>query len=64
MTDKPAKPAAKPAAKRASTRTVKPRLRKPNHDEISQRAYYIHLEGGGSDELENWIRAERELTAA
>ena len=29
-------------------------------EEIATRAYYIHLEGG-SDPLENWVRAEREL---
>jgi hypothetical protein len=37
--------------------------RKPSHDEIAKRAYFIHLEEGGRDELENWLRAERELTA-
>lgn len=32
-------------------------------DEIAMRAYAIHLSGSGGDELENWLRAERELLA-
>lgn len=60
MTDKPARP----ASKRASTRTLKAKTRTPDHDEVSERAYFIHLEEGGDDELGNWLRAERELTAA
>ncbi len=31
--------------------------------EIAARAYAIHLSGSGGDELENWLRAERELLA-
>ncbi len=66
--------AATPAKKRVRTtsvtttrvRTTKPKAtrRSPNHGEISERAYYIFLEEGGSDERENWLRAERELMAA
>jgi DUF2934 family protein len=64
MTEKPAK-AAKPAAsKPAGSRKPKTTRRKPDQDEISKRAYFIHLEQGGSDQLANWLRAERELTAA
>jgi hypothetical protein len=33
------------------------------HDEIAARAYEIHLSEEGGDELENWLRAERELIA-
>jgi len=50
-----AAPAAKPR-----TRT---RRRKPTHDQIAARAYFIALDGGG-DEIANWLQAERELTAA
>ena len=54
----------KPARKRATTAQVKvkhaPRV---EHAEIAQRAYYIHLDEGCSNELDNWLRAERELTA-
>jgi hypothetical protein len=58
MTEKPAKPAAK------RTRKPKTILQQPSHTEISERAYYIHLEDPGADELGNWLRAERELAAA
>jgi Protein of unknown function (DUF2934) len=76
-TDKPAKPAAKrttrsaakpaatkakPAAKRTSkSRAKKPKERTPEHEDIAQRAYYIHLEEGGGNQVEHWLRAEREL---
>jgi hypothetical protein len=61
MSEKPAKPA---ASKAAGSRKPKRRRRKPDQDEISTRAYFIHLEESGSDQLANWLRAERELTAA
>lgn len=64
-----AAPAAKPAARKRTTTaatTAKPRARrrKPTHNQIAKRAYYISLQDGGTDELRNWLRAERELTAA
>ena len=57
MNEKPAKPAPR------RTRPVKPRTKrhKPTHEEIASRAYFIHLDEGGRDELDNWLRAEREL---
>jgi Protein of unknown function (DUF2934) len=55
---------AKPANKRVRPPKPKTKRRKPNHGEISERAYFIHLEEGRWGELENWLRAERELTAA
>ena len=62
MSENPAKPAAsKPAGSRKPKTT---RRRKPDQDEISTRAYFIHLEEAGCDQLANWLRAERELTAA
>jgi hypothetical protein len=61
MTEKPAKPA---ASKPAGSGKPKTRRRKPDQDEISTRAYFIHLEEGGGNQLANWLRAERELTAA
>lgn len=35
----------------------------PSHEEIKHRAYEIHLERGGlpGHELDDWLRAEREL---
>jgi hypothetical protein len=35
-----------------------------SHEEISERAYFIYLEEGECDQFGNWLRAERELTAA
>ena len=37
--------------------------RAPNHDDIRRRAYEIYLERDGlpGDELDDWLRAEREL---
>jgi Protein of unknown function (DUF2934) len=62
MTEKPTKTV------RRRVRTAKPKtapqLQRPTHAEISERAYYIHLEVGERDELANWLRAESELAAA
>jgi hypothetical protein len=55
---------ARPANKRVSRPRPKAKRRKPNHSEISERAYFIHLEEDDCDELGNWLRAERELAAA
>jgi hypothetical protein len=55
---------AKPVKKRVSTREPKTKRSVPTHHEISERAYFIHVDEGVSDELGNWLRAERELTAA
>ena len=62
-TAKPARPTAKKRspAPRAGTRG-KPR--QPDHSQIAERAYLIHLEDGAADDLANWLRAERELKAA
>lgn len=53
-----------PAAKRTTSPKRARRPRKPTHAEIAKRAYYIHLKEGRDDGLENWLRAEHELTAA
>jgi hypothetical protein len=58
-----AKPA-KPVAKRVRSVKRKPKQQVPSHGEIAERAYFIHLEHGVDDRLANWLRAERELTAA
>jgi hypothetical protein len=60
MTEKPAKP----AKKRVSARQPKGRRGRPDPREIAERAYFIHIDEGRCDELGNWLRAERELTAA
>lgn len=62
MTEKTTKPT------RRRIRTAKPNPAparpEPTHDEICERAYFIHLERGESDELGDWLRAEQELAAA
>lgn len=61
MAEKPAKKTPKKATtprKRTKRRTP------PTHDQIAERAYFIHLEEGGGDAVEDWLRAERELSAA
>jgi len=63
MTDTPVKPT-KSTDRPASPRTPRTRRRKPSHGEIAERAYFIHLEERESDQLANWLRAERELAAA
>jgi hypothetical protein len=50
--------------KRSATTRRSTKQRKVDHSQIAERAYFIHLEEGGSDEVANWLRAERELTAA
>ena len=55
---------AKPVKKRVSTRKPKTKRPVPTHHQISERAYFIHLDECVSDELGNWLRAERELTPA
>jgi Protein of unknown function (DUF2934) len=54
----------KPTARRTRARKPKAAQRQPTQSEIAERAYFLHLEVGGSDQLENWLRAEAELTAA
>jgi hypothetical protein len=55
---------------RRRTRTTKPKpipasaRHQPSPAEICERAYFIHLERGESDELADWLRAEQELAAA
>ena len=60
---KSAKSAAKSSGK-AQTRPKRAgRRRKPTHDEIAVSAYYIHLAEDGGDNVDHWLRAERELKA-
>jgi len=49
-----AAPASAAAARPAATKQV-------THDLIARRAYEIWASGQGGSEMENWIRAEREL---
>jgi hypothetical protein len=54
----------KTTPKRAGSRRRRSNQREPDHSQIAERAYFIHLQEGSSDELQNWLRAERELSAA
>lgn len=59
------------AAKKTTTTTRKrtlkavetPQIREISPEEIAERAYYIAISGQGGDDLENWLRAEHELTS-
>lgn len=54
----------RPARKRANTR--KPETsseQRVGRDQIAERAYFISLDEGHGDDVENWLRAERELSA-
>ena len=46
--------------KTAKTKTVK-----PSHDEIAERAFQIYLgrNGAPGDPMQDWVRAEQELSA-
>lgn len=33
----------------------------PTHEQIAKRAYEIHRSGSGGSQIDNWLRAEREL---
>ena len=41
----------------------KPQVGKPpvSHEQVAKRAYEIYLSGKGGSQLDNWLRAEREL---
>jgi hypothetical protein len=47
-------------------RSTKPKAKRPepSQAEIAERAYFIYLQDGATDQFENWVRAERELAAA
>jgi hypothetical protein len=62
MTDKPTKTVRRRV--RAAKPKAAPQPSRPSHAEISERAYYIHIQGGERDDLANWLRAESELAAA
>lgn len=53
----------KTSAKKTVTRRTKKAVDPvaPVWEHVATRAYYIHLDEGG-DAIENWLRAERELT--
>jgi hypothetical protein len=53
-----------PAKEKTVTRRKKTTAAEPivlTWEHVATRAYYIHLETGALDPVENWLRAEREL---
>jgi hypothetical protein len=54
----------KTVSRRVRSTKSKAKRVQPSESAIAERAYFIYLEEGASDQLENWVRAERELTAA
>ena len=54
-------PSPAPKAKKAGAKTTS----KPTHDQIAQRAYEIYVERGCTpgDPMQDWLRAELELSA-
>ena len=56
-----AKPSRSGARRRPASTRQAGRQPQPDHRAIAERAYFIHLEDGSSDQLANWLRAEREL---
>jgi len=56
--------ATKLSVRRTRSRKSKVEAREPSYSEIAERAYFIALEESETDPLGNWLRAERELSAA
>jgi hypothetical protein len=55
------------AEKKATTRKTTVRRKKkaaPTPEQIATRAYFLHLDDATAGDLDNWLRAERELVAA
>lgn len=56
-------PEKKPTTRKPTVRRKK-KTATPTPEHIAVRAYFLHLEDGAGGELDNWLRAERELLAA
>ena len=56
-------PEKKPTTRKPTVRRKK-KVATPAPEEIAVRAYFLHLEDATAGELDNWLRAERELVAA
>jgi DUF2934 family protein len=55
----------KPTRKRTSSPKKATKAERPvDREEVAKRAYFIYLEEGRADELDNWLRAEREVATA
>jgi hypothetical protein len=58
------KPVSTPVRNTAVPKPPASKPREVTHEQISRRAYEIHLSGEGGSEMDNWLRAERELRGA
>jgi hypothetical protein len=56
-------PEKKPTTRKPTVRRKK-KAAAPTPEHIAVRAYFLHLEDATAGELDNWLRAERELVAA
>ena len=56
-------PEKKPTTRKPTVRRKK-KAAVPTPEHIAVRAYFLHLEDATAGELDNWLRAERELVAA
>jgi hypothetical protein len=61
--EKPAKPERKQGAT-SNSKARRTKVRSVDQTDVATRAYYISLDEGSSNDIENWLRAEREVTAA
>jgi len=57
----PAKSAPATAVRNTPIPRPVPGKREVTHEMVAKRAYEIFISGKGSDQLGNWLRAEREL---
>jgi hypothetical protein len=55
-----------PEQKKAVRKPAVPRKKKAvqRQEHVAARAYFLHLEDATAGELDNWLRAERELATA
>jgi hypothetical protein len=51
------------AARSSAIPKAEPQTRQTPHDMIAKRAYEIFMSGKGGSQIDNWLRAERELRA-
>jgi hypothetical protein len=65
MAKKEVKPSVKADPQKTAVKKSSPKAKKmrPTDDEIKARAYEIYIESGyQGTEIENWLKAEKELT--
>jgi len=58
---RPSAPTSTPVRNSPIPKAPTPPRRETTREMIAKRAYEIHLSGKGGSDLDNWVRAEREL---